>query len=109
VSLNTANFIFCSDEYLRSINKKYLSHNYRTDIITFDLRVDKAIIADVFISVDRAKANALFYKVSTTSELLRLLIHGTLHLCGYDDKTTADFNQMKKLEEKYLKSFHVKL
>ena len=103
--VDTVNFVFCSDSYLLSINKEYLEHNYHTDIITFDLSTDKKVVADVFISVDRARLNASSYSVSLGSELLRLLIHGTLHLCGFNDKTPLQFKHMKRLEEKFLKRF----
>ena len=105
--INAINYIFCADEYLLSINQAYLKHDYYTDIITFDLSYDKFITADVFISFDRVKANAITYKVSRLSEIRRLLIHGALHLCGYKDKTPNQFKRMKEMEELYLNEFMV--
>jgi rRNA maturation RNase YbeY len=103
--VDTVNFVFCSDSYLLALNKKYLRHHYHTDIVTFDLSDDDKVVADVFISVDRALVNAKSYRVPFSAELLRLLIHGALHLCGFNDKTPRQFNQMKKLEEEFLRRF----
>ena len=101
------NYIFCSDDYLLSINKKYLNHNYYTDIITFDLGEKDQIVADIYISADRARENAKHFKVSFHSEIVRLLIHGALHLSGFNDKNSRDYQRMKKLEMTYLKQYFV--
>jgi probable rRNA maturation factor len=101
------NYIFCSDDYLLSINKKYLKHDYSTDIITFDLGEKDRIVADIYISADRARENAKHFKVSFHSEIVRLLIHGALHLSGFNDKTSKDYQRMKKLEMTYLKQYFV--
>ena len=101
------NYIFCSDDYLLSINKKYLKHNYYTDIITFDLGEKDQIVADIYISADRARENAKHFKVSFHSEIVRLLIHGALHLSGFNDKNSRDYQRMKKLEMTYLKQYFV--
>ena len=74
--------IFCSDDYLLDINKKYLNHDYFTDIITFNYNEKNTIIGDLFISVDRVKENAKELKVDFNNELFRVIIHGVLHLCG---------------------------
>lgn len=95
-------FIFCSDKYLLKINKAYLKHNYFTDIITFDYSENKLISGDIFISVDRVLANAKTYNVSFNNELLRVMIHGVLHLCGYKDKSPANARQMRLKEDYYL-------
>lgn len=107
--INTLNYIFCDDEYLLSINQKYLSHDTFTDIITFDNRFedDKSqnrIEGDIFISYERVKENALTYKVSTDIELKRVMIHGLLHLMGYKDKTVKQKNQIREKENLYIKS-----
>ncbi|RYG42577.1 MAG: rRNA maturation RNase YbeY, partial [Chitinophagaceae bacterium] len=76
-------YIFCSDEYLLSINQSYLQHDELTDIITFDLSEDKAvIIGEIYISVERVKDNSLLFNTSFRDELLRVVFHGALHLCG---------------------------
>ena len=105
--INTINYIFCSDEYLLALNKNHLKHNYYTDIITFDLSNDGRIIADIFISAERAKENAKLFGNSVISEILRLLIHGALHLCGYNDKDKKAANEMSALENKYLDAYLV--
>jgi rRNA maturation RNase YbeY len=97
------NFIFCSDVYLLMLNKKYLRHNYFTDIITFDNSTEeKKLEADIYISVDRVRANAAKYKTTFSQELHRVIIHGVLHLLGYDDKSKAKQNSMRSAEEHWL-------
>ena len=95
--------IFCSDEYLLDVNKRYLDHDYYTDIITFDYVEGDKISGDIFISVDRIADNAATYNVSFSDELHRVLVHGILHLLGYKDKTTEEKNEMTENENKYLK------
>ena len=94
--------IFCSDEYLLEINKKHLNHNYYTDIITFDYCLENIVSGDLYISIDRVKENAKTFNDSFINELSRVVIHGVLHLCGYNDKTEADQKNMRNLENKYL-------
>ena len=103
-SLVFLNCIFCSDNYLLEINKKYLKHNFYTDVITFDHREkeDKNIEGDVYISIDRVKENAKLYGVKTESELTRVIIHGVLHLCGFNDKNKKEKKIMGKKENKYI-------
>ena len=104
--LEAVNYIFCTDQYLLSLNKDFLKHNYYTDIITFELnKSDAPVLSDVFISIDRAKENAKRFNVSAYNEILRLLIHGTLHLCGFKDKEEKDYREMKELENRYLIRF----
>ena len=105
--IETVNYVFCTDKYLLTMNETHLKHNYYTDIITFDLSIDELIIADVFISVERAKENAASFKVTLISEIIRLLIHGALHLCGHKDKTVEDSHAMRTLENNYLSQFWV--
>ncbi len=101
--LSFLNLIFCSDEYLLEINKKHLNHDYFTDVITFDFSEDnKNIEGDVYISVDRVADNAIKYKQEKDSELIRAIIHGTLHLFGYKDKTKKEKEIMTSKENKYL-------
>lgn len=103
-SLVFLNCIFCSDNYLLEINKKYLKHNFYTDVITFDHKEkgDKNIEGDVYISIDRVKENAKLYGVKTESELTRVIIHGVLHLCGFGDKNKKEKKIMGDKENKYI-------
>jgi len=96
------NFIFTSDSYLLNINKQYLSHYYLTDIITFNYCVDTIINGDIFISIDTVKNNSLQFGVSFEEELHRVMIHGILHLAGYDDHSDEEKEQMRKKENEYL-------
>ncbi len=100
-------YIFCSDNYLLNINKKYLSHDTFTDIITFDYSAGKRIGCDIFISIDRVKENAIQFKTHFEEELLRVMAHGLLHLFGYTDKTEAGKAQMRSKEDEKIKLFHV--
>jgi len=96
------NIIFCSDNYLLKMNKEYLGHNYFTDVITFDYSEENLISGDVFISVDTVKENAKNYEVSFENELFRVIIHGVLHLIGYNDKTDKEQEEMTIKENYYL-------
>lgn len=99
--LDAITYIFCSDDYLLSINETYLKHDDYTDIITFPYNADP-IEGDVFISVERAKENAVKFNVSETEEIHRLLVHGLLHLLGYEDKSPESKKKMTELEDHYL-------
>ena len=110
-TVQALNYIFCSNEYLLPLNQKHLQHNYYTDVIAFELNEKgRPLMADIYISVEMARQNAQDFKVSTTNEVLRLMIHGTLHLCGYKDKKTKEKEEIKAKEDYYLHkySFHVK-
>ena len=99
-------YIFCSDEYLLEINRNFLSHDYYTDIISFDLSETQTIITgEIYISVDRVRDNARRFNTSLRKELARVMFHGALHLCGYRDKTTREKAVMNKKENQYLASF----
>lgn len=101
--LKTLNYIFCSDDYLLSINREYLRHDTYTDIITFNNSdTDDTVEADIFISIDRVGENARERNISFEDELDRVLIHGVLHLVGYDDKSSAEAILMREKEEAYL-------
>ena len=99
--------ILCSDKYLLGLNKKFLKHNYYTDIITFNYGQGKLVSGELFISIDRLKENADKFKVSLQNELNRVIIHGILHLCGYNDKTASDIKKMKRKENQKLKMLEV--
>ena len=97
------NYIFASDRFVLDINQKYLNHNTFTDIITFNNSSDKDIIeADLFISVERVRENAHNLNTQFIEELHRVMIHGILHLVGYDDKTDEEKTEMRKKENHYL-------
>jgi|SRR5690242_11211303 len=100
--LDSINYIFCSDKYLLEINRKYLDHDFYTDIITFDLSETKAITAEVYISIDRVRENSKNLNVPFKMELQRVMIHGALHLCGYNDKSKAQKRDMRVAEDTYL-------
>ena len=100
--LDTLTFIYCSDDYLRNINLKYLKINNITDVIAFGYDESTLISGDVFISVDRVRENASYYGASFHHELKRVMVHGLLHLLGYRDKEKADKVQMTEREDLYL-------
>ena len=100
------NYIFCSDNYLHKINVEYLQHDTFTDIITFDISEDESIIAgDIFISIDRVKENSKILKTVFEEELRRVIVHGLLHLCGYDDHSAEEKVKMRSLEDEYILIF----
>jgi probable rRNA maturation factor len=103
-TIEEINYIFCNDEYLLSINKEYLDHDYYTDIITFDSRDDKNedIEADIFVSIERVKDNASTLNIPFELELRRVMVHGLLHLLGYHDKSEQETSEMREKEEAYL-------
>lgn len=96
------NFVFCNDEYLLEKNIQFLDHNTYTDIITFDYCVDDIVNGDIFISVERIEENAEQFGVSFEDELDRVLIHGVLHLTGYQDKSKEEAKIMREKEDFYL-------
>ncbi len=101
------NYIFCSDDYLHTINVDYLNHDTYTDIITFPLEVtDHHISSDIFISIPRVRENAKQYLQSEQDELLRVMAHGLLHLFGLDDKTDDDKALMRKAESKLIQLYY---
>lgn len=100
--LERINYIFCSDKRLLEINREFLRHDFYTDIITFDLSENNAANAEVYISIERVRDNASKLGVSIRSELHRVIFHGALHLCGYNDKTIKDKKKMREMETLYL-------
>lgn len=94
--------IFCSDNYILDINRKYLGHDYFTDIITFDYCSGNVLSGDLFISVDTVKENSVEYGTEFEDELNRVIVHGILHLIGYDDHTDEDVKVMREKENYYL-------
>ena len=104
----TINYIFCDDSYLLKINEEYLKHDTLTDIISFDYSIGKELHGDIFISVERVRENAVDYRVEFTEELNRVMAHGILHYCGYNDKNKEDELVMRIKEEEKMSMFHVK-
>ncbi|MDP2424204.1 MAG: rRNA maturation RNase YbeY [Bacteroidales bacterium] len=100
--------VLCSDSYLRELNQKYLKHNTLTDVITFSYSENPRMISgDLIISIERVQDNAKNLKVYLAEELNRVIIHGVLHLCGYDDKTTEQKLEIRAKEDSYLRKLIV--
>ena len=104
-SAGNINFIFCSDSYLIEINKKYLNHDYYTDIITFDYCEGEIINGDIYISAERVKENAKDLNENFNVELRRVVIHGILHLLGLKDATKDEKSGMREAEDLCLKNY----
>ena len=102
------NYIFCDDKYLHKLNMEFLNHDTLTDIIGFDYVVGKELHGDIFISVERVKENSKDFKVAFEDELMRVLVHGILHFCGYKDKTNKEMKEMRVKENRYLSQLHQK-
>ena len=106
VMKTSLSYIFCSDDYLLTINTQYLNHDTFTDIITFDLSdVEHKLIGEIYVSVDRVKENAARFETSYNDELHRVIFHGALHLCGFKDKTKKDEELMRTMENMCLESY----
>lgn len=99
------NIIFCSDEYLLEVNKQYLNHDYYTDIITFNYNTEK-VNGDLFISIDRVAENAEKQNVPRGTEIQRVIIHGVLHLLGYNDKSPKEEKEIREKEDKAIEIFN---
>jgi len=95
-------YIFCDDQYLHKLNLKFLNHDSYTDIISFDNSLGNQINGEIFISIERVKENANTYKTNFEDELHRVIIHGILHYCGFNDKTKAEVSLMRKKEDEAL-------
>lgn len=105
-SLKSLEFVFVNETTIHKINKDYLKHNYPTDIITFAYSgPDEPIEAEIYICAEVAKINAGKYKVSLNQEIYRLIIHGILHIMGFDDKTAYKKKKMKQKENELLVKF----
>lgn len=105
-TIRQLNYIFCSDEYLHKINLQYLDHDTYTDIITFDNSEKETLIeGDIFISIERIRENSQTLNTIFEEEVKRVIVHGLLHLCGYDDHTSDDKFEMRRLESQYILYF----
>jgi rRNA maturation RNase YbeY len=100
-------FIFCTDDVLLEMNKQYLGHDYYTDVITFDYTVNNTVSGDIFISVERVEENAGVFGVSFDHELSRVIYHGVLHLCGYNDGSDNEAQMMRDKENFYLETLSI--
>lgn len=104
VAFKSVSYVFCTDEYLLTLNKQYLNHDTLTDILTFTLSgVSLPLVSEIYISVERVKENAVIHEVDFRNELYRVMIHGILHLCGYKDHTPSERMEMRAKENSYLK------
>lgn len=99
-------YLFCDDAYQLEQNIAFLHHDTFTDIITFDKRVGEIVSGDIMISLERVAENAQKFSVSFEEEFLRVMVHGTLHLCGYKDKTDEEAAEMRRMEDESLAMFH---
>jgi rRNA maturation RNase YbeY len=100
------NIVLCSDDYLLKKNIEFLDHDTFTDVITFDYSNDLNIVADILISIDRIKENSAIYNVIVENELNRVIVHGILHILGYNDKSEEEKKLMRSMEDKFLNEFN---
>ena len=101
-NLGVLTFVFCNDSHLLGLNLKYLKSNNLTDVIAFDYGNKDSVEGDVYISLERVIENALKFNVEPFHEISRVMVHGTLHLLGYTDKTIEEKSSMALVEDKYL-------
>ncbi len=104
--LGEIQYIFCDDPKILEVNLEYLQHDYFTDIITFDYCDEDVVSGDLFISLDTVKTNAVQFSQNYIDELLRVIIHGILHLCGLKDKSDEDAKNMREAEESALSIYN---
>lgn len=97
------NYIVTNDKEIQELNKKYLKHDYPTDVLSFRYSKGQIIDGEIFISIETVKRNSKIYKTTVKNELLRVIIHGTLHLCGFKDRKKAEKEIMRKAEDYWLK------
>jgi rRNA maturation RNase YbeY len=105
-TIHTLQYVFCNDDYLHELNVAYLDHDTLTDVITFPYALPPEVHGDVFISLERVRENASDLNTSFEEELHRVIIHGALHLCGYQDKADADITLMRNKEDEALQMLH---
>ena len=102
VEVLSVDYSFVDKKQMIKINKKHLKHNYLTDVLAFDYSENSKIQGDVFVSEEKVRANAQEYSQGFSTELMRVMLHGLLHLCGHKDKALEEHNKIRCLEEKYL-------
>ncbi|HOW30503.1 MAG TPA: rRNA maturation RNase YbeY [Bacteroidales bacterium] len=103
------NYIFCNDDFLLDINRKYLKHNTLTDIVTFDYSERKILSGDIYISIERVAENARKFSNTFAEELHRVMVHGILHLTGQKDKTEIEKSEMRNSENRCLEKLNESL
>lgn len=101
--IGSLNYLFCNDEEILRVNREFLRHDYYTDIITFDYSHKDRVSGDIFISVDTVRDNAEEMGVTYDEELIRVIVHGLLHLCGIDDKGAGQREIMEENENAALR------
>lgn len=101
-------YIFTSDAYLLQVNIEYLNHNFYTDVITFDYCVDTIVSGDIFVSIERIRENSIKFNQNFNTEFLRVIVHGVLHLLGFNDSTDEEKIIMRRLENKFISNEIVK-
>jgi len=101
--VESVNIVFMGDRDITHINVQYLNHDYPTDVISFRLNEGKKVEGEIYIGVEEVKRNSIFFKTKFYDEIKRVIIHGTLHLIGFEDNTIKKRKQMKELEDKFLK------
>lgn len=101
--LGEINYVFCDDEYLHKLNVQFLKHDTLTDVISFDNSVGKEIHGEIYISEERVKENARDLEIDFKDEMHRVMVHGVLHFCGYQDKLEMDQLKMRRQEDEWLK------
>ena len=104
-ALGPITIVFCSEPYMIEANNKFLSHNYPTDIITFDYSESTVVSGDLLVCPPVVLQNSADYSTSFTEELFRVCLHGVLHLVGYADKTEDEVLVMSSKEDHYLSEF----
>ncbi|HHV86537.1 MAG TPA: rRNA maturation RNase YbeY [Petrimonas sp.] len=105
--IGEVNYLFCTDEKILEVNNQYLSHDFYTDIITFDYSEGNKISGDIFISLETVGTNSQKYNTNFMEELHRVIIHGILHLCGIDDKSEVDSRKMREAENRALEQTNI--
>ena len=101
-SIGALSYVFCDDAFLVEINQEFLNHDTYTDIITFGELIGKSIHGEIYISTERVQENSQSYGVVFNEELARVMIHGLLHLCGYNDSTDQEKQAMRQKETDYI-------
>jgi len=98
-------YVFVTDEIILDLNRQYLQHDDYTDIITFDDSAQDVVSGEMYVSVDTVRSNSVLYQTEFRNELLRVMLHGMLHLCGYRDATVDEQNEMRAAEDRHLETF----